>query len=195
METIRICEPRDAENLFARGELNNFLLAIEGRYPADAPMRLEDIRGKYRLPFRAILKTRELLMAQWQDSHPVFMIGDNIRWRRSGDSREIEQKVGERWFGIATESIEAVSEVIFKGFPVESLCSEKELREAYRRGKLEKTMEWLYLRMDHSLERKIYTIGDKLVEVVNGTLIDSYYFVRYRARTLKSLYDKERIRA
>lgn len=104
------------------------------------------------------------------EQHRTFMIGDSIRWSRNGDYRNICQKVGEKWVHIKYELIDELSELIFKGYQIVHLCTEKELRAAYRSDKLRKFLTKLYLQVEAIQGTRIYTIGDNVVEVHSGAL-------------------------
>lgn len=188
MEPIKICEPRDAERLFESGELNDFILYYENQYLTDKPLNLLELRDKYRP--RSLADLRNLSHSYKENQ--TFMIGDSIRWRRDGDGdkRYIYQKVGEKWIDIATTSIDEADEVIFKGLAVESLCAEKELREALRSGKLRKFLTKVYLRIMPTSESRIYTIGDNFFTISNGSFcISAEISAILMAREMKAYYE------
>lgn len=189
METIKICEPRDAERLFESGELNDFILYYENQYPTDKGLGLKEIADRYT---RSLTIVRAIKESQKQ--HQTFMISDGIRWYRNGDTREIYQKVGEKWIDIATTSIDKADEVIFKGLAVEPLCTEKELREALRNGKLRKFLTKVYLRIKPTSEDRIYTIGDNFITTSNEPFYSSANIAakskaQSKAREIEAYYD------
>ena len=189
METIKICEPRDAERLFESGELNDFILYYENQYPTDKGLGLKEIADRYT---RSLTIVRAIKESQRQNQ--TFMISDSIRWYRNGDTREIYQKVGEKWIDIATTSIDKADEVIFKGLAVEPLCTEKELREALRNGKLRKFLTKVYLRIKPTSEDRIYTIGDNFITTSNEPFYSSANIAakskaQSKAREIEAYYD------
>ncbi len=190
MENIKICERCDAERLFGSGELNDFILSFENQYPTDKCPNLLEIKNRFKP--RSVADFQDI-----RDSYrknQMFMIEDNIRWHRDGDKRVISQKVGENWVNIREEPIDELSEVIFKGVKVEVLCTEKELREAFRSGKLYKFLKKVYHKIEPASEVVIYKIGDNFTESNNSIFfrVDSSFIDM--TREVKSYYHKAGIR-
>ncbi len=189
MENIRICERRDAERLFGSGELNDFILSYENQYPTGKRPNLREIKDKYKT--RSLADLRDLSDSYRENQ--MFMIVDNIRWRRYGDTRMIYQKVGENWVYIREEPIDELSEIIFKGVNVEALCTEKELREAFRSGKLKKFLTKVYQKIEPASDVRMYTIGDNFIEF-NHMSYGVECCVSIKTREVKSYYREAGIR-